>query len=163
MVRKLLEDHEASPDSRFLPIAWVGFLSLLPPLRMAVWGSGTSISGETFDGISMGFSVPVAPQRTPNPAWATGAHPGARWLWAPGAGDGDSVTPLGWPLSICWGGGSHPSAPWCLSLQPGRARGCRLRETPWLFQLGPLLRVILGECPLTVPGQGLRLARLLGQ
>lgn len=146
------------PDSRFLPIAWAGFLSPLPPLLRAVWGSGTSISGEKFDGISMGFSVPVAQQRG-----LPEAPFGVRWLWAPGVGDGGSVTPLGWPFSTCWRGALTLLPPGvCLSNQGELAAAGfgKCHDFPsWVS----CCTVVVWEFPLTVLGQGLRLARLIGQ
>lgn len=44
----------------------LAMLSPLPSLLAAVWGSRTSINGETFDRISVGFSVPAAQQQIPN-------------------------------------------------------------------------------------------------
>lgn len=82
---------------------------------MAVWGSGTSISGETFDGIFMGFSVPEAQQQTPNPAWATG---GTFWIAV-------ALGPRGRRWWLIYSslhllvGGSHPSAP-LVSVSPTR-------------------------------------------
>lgn len=81
---------------------------LFPSLLVALWGSRT-ISGETFDGISMSFTVSVAQKQTPNSAQAVG---GRLWitldqaLGPRGRGWWLSISPL--PASLhLMGKGSH--------------------------------------------------------